>query len=208
MELLTSSFKQCPVTKFPRINIGCRGFSIRCIESFMKPLFLLQKGWLTVIIFILVAAQPSCSNSPGSHTSILPPPVSAKVVAHKKPPGSFSDTIVIKVPSAVFYSADSLQLEKIRAVTDSSVFESLEHEFFFQVRNSKIVLKQYYPKVNIIVVKNARYLLFKKNSGSTNLIDLDTLNDASGLFAFDGRKDPRLLDMTNIDTELGFYFNK
>ena len=29
-----------------------------------------------------------------------------------KPPSSFTDTLVIKLPSAVFYNPDSLQLEK------------------------------------------------------------------------------------------------
>ena len=41
-----------------------------------------------------------------------------------------------------------------------------------------------------------------------NTIDLNTQNDPCGILLFDGRQAPRLVDMTNIETELGFYFSK
>ncbi|HSN08957.1 MAG TPA: hypothetical protein VLS85_07955, partial [Hanamia sp.] len=77
-----------------------------------------------------------------------------------KPPSSFEDTLTIKVPSAIFYKPDSIQLEKIKAVNKPMVFEGLMHDCFFQMRYSHIVLKKYYPKIKIIETTKARYLLF------------------------------------------------
>jgi hypothetical protein len=57
-------------------------------------------------------------------------------------------------------------------------------------------------------VVNGRYILFKKSDGKVEVIDLNTKNDPCGLFIFDGQKSPLLVDMTNIDTDLGFYFSK
>ncbi|MDN3659038.1 hypothetical protein QWZ08_25565 [Ferruginibacter paludis] len=129
--------------------------------------------------------------------------------AKHKPPSSYADTVKINpMASVVFYSPDTAQLEKIKAVNDKMIFESTMHEFFYQIRNSKIVVKKYYPNVKIMEVKNARYLLFKKADGKQVLIDLDTKDDPCGMFIFDGFKNPELADMTNVDTEIEFYFRK
>jgi hypothetical protein len=125
-----------------------------------------------------------------------------------KPPSSYSDTIKINSPAAVFFYPDSMQLEKIRTITEPTIFESQVHEFFYQMRNSRIVLQKYYPNVKIIEVKNARYLQFIKQEGKDLYYDLNTQNDPFGVFLFDGLKSPALADMTNIDSELGFYFSK
>ena len=125
-----------------------------------------------------------------------------------KPPSSYSDTVEIVSSSAVFYNADSVQLERIKAATEAGIFESLMHEFFYQMRNSRIVLKKYYPQIEICEVKNARYLLFKKTGGGKELIDLNNNNDPFGILLFDGLQSPRLVDMTNIESELGFYFSR
>jgi hypothetical protein len=149
----------------------------------------------------------SCKNSTQSGVDRLKEP--GKQTARKtKPPGSYPDTVRIKPPAAVFFSPDSIQLEKIKAVTAPAVFESQLHEYYYQIRNSKIVLKKYYPGVKIIEAKNCRYLWFLFRNGSGTYYDLDSQGDPFGLLIFDGVKDPRLVDMTNIDTDLGFYFSK
>ena len=71
-----------------------------------------------------------------------------------------------------------------------------------------MVLKIYYPLIKITDVKKARYLLFEKANGKKEYIDLNTKNDPCGIFIFDGQKAPQLVDMTNIESELGFYFLK
>ncbi len=125
-----------------------------------------------------------------------------------KPPSSFSDTVIVDFPVAVFYNPDSIQLKKIKAVTDPMIFEGTMHDCFYQMRNSRTILKQYYPKVKVKEVVNKRYILFKKSNGKVEVIDLNTKNDPCGLFVFNGQKPPLLVDMTNIDTDLGFYFSK
>ena len=125
-----------------------------------------------------------------------------------KPPSSFKDTLVIKSASAVFFKPDSVQLEKIKAVNKPMVFEGLQHDCFFQMRNAHMVLKKYYVKIKIIETNQARYLLFVKDDKSQSCIDLNKNNDICGMYIFNTKKDPQLVDMTNVDTELEFYFKK
>lgn len=157
---------------------------------------------------VLFAVSTSCSEGgkqkPGQDSSKTVTAAQNKV----KPPSSYSDTLVIYPKAAVFYHPDSLQDLAIKAITDSGIYKSSVHEMFYQMRYSRIVLKKYYPDVKIIEAKNLRYLLFKKKGNNAECMDLNTKNDASGLFVFDGEQPPRLLDMTNIETELGFYFKK
>jgi hypothetical protein len=159
-----------------------------------------------IIYFLPLLLSYSCADSPRekkqAHNKI-----DTKDSTRNKPPGSFSDTIKISVPSAVFYMPDSLQLNKIKAVTDSMIFDGIMHDCFYQQRNSRNVLKQYYPRIKITEVKNARYLLFERANAEKEYIDLDTKNDPCGIFIFDGQKAPRLVDMMNIESELGFYFS-
>jgi hypothetical protein len=126
----------------------------------------------------------------------------------KKPGSSFSDTIVVTANSAVFYNPDSLQMEKIKDVNEKDIYDMLTHDCHYQVQNAHLVLKKYWPQIKIIEAFKARYLLFIKNNKSEMYIDLNENNDICGLFLFDGKKDPVLVDMPNIDTELGFYFTK
>lgn len=123
-----------------------------------------------------------------------------------KPPSSFEDTLTLKTASAIFYKPDSIQLEKIKAVNKPMVFEGLMHDCFFQMRNAHTVLKKYYPKIKIVETTKARYLLFVKENGSDTCIDLNRNNDICGMYIFNTKKNPQLADMTNVDTELEFYF--
>jgi hypothetical protein len=164
--------------------------------------------WCCFLFFLLPAVlYVSCSNSPRYNT-----PDAGRNnyndTIRRKPPSSFSDTITFGFPAAVFYNPDSLQLKKIEAITDAMIFKSTMHDCFYQMRNSRIVLKQYYPAIKITEVKNARYLLFEKANGQKECIDLNTQNDPCGIFIFDGFKKAQLVDMMNIDSELGFYFSK
>ena len=76
------------------------------------------------------------------------------------------------------------------------------------MRNARIVLKKYWGRLRIIETSNARYLQFLKADKSSTIIDLNTVGDISGMFLFDPKKKPLLIDMMNIDTELGFYYTK
>ncbi|MBZ5858834.1 hypothetical protein [Flavihumibacter profundi] len=163
----------------------------------------LRIRWYLYFPLLILGA---CSDKPGKHQvdKIIK---DHTVNAQGKPPSSFSDTIKVGFPSAVFYGPDSLQLEKIKASTDPRIFESLTHENFYMMRNARQVILKYYPATKIVDVNNYRFILFEKRGFDKIIIDLNT-KDPFGLFIFDGKKDPMLTDMANIDTDLGFYFDK
>lgn len=162
----------------------------------MKKLFL-----YCVILLVPVA----CQNRSGK--TKLPEGDSAKPSKSViKPPTIFSDTLKIDSKAAVFYYPDSLQLEKIKAGLDTAIFNAVMHEYFYQFRYAHIVLKKYWPGIRILEARNKKYLLFIKIDNSTKIIDLDSKYDPYGLFVFDPGKNPTQLELTNAESEIGFYF--
>ena len=125
-----------------------------------------------------------------------------------KPIASFQDTLSVAFPAAIFYHPDSLQIEKIKTITEPAVFDATMHEYFFQMKNAQRSIKRDWPELRIVEAKNVRFLLFRGKDGDSSYIDLNTKNDPYGLFLFQPSKKPRVADMMNIDTELGFYFKK
>jgi hypothetical protein len=129
-----------------------------------------------------------------------------KPVIIKKPPSSFDDTVIVNGPSAVFYNPDSLQLKKIGLVNEKRVYATITHDCYYQMQNARKVIRRYWPKIRVVEVVEARYLLFIKKDKSKKFIDLDAKNNICGLFIFDPKKDPELVDMPNINSYLWFYF--
>ncbi len=125
-----------------------------------------------------------------------------------KPPSSFSDTLVIHTPAAVFYTPDSIQLEKIRLAYPRNVYETEVHQNYYLMFTARKVLKKFWPRIRVLDTSKQRYLLFVKANSSCTCIDLDTRGDMSGLFLFDPVKEPELADMMNIDTALKYYFSE
>lgn len=122
-----------------------------------------------------------------------------------KPPSTFADTLIIDFPAAVFYHPDSVQLVKIKEQTDASVFDGSMHEFYYQMRNARMVIKKTWPELKITEAKNYRYLLFITPGNSRHCIDLDIISDAYGLLVFNQKKPPLAVDMMNIETGMSFY---
>lgn len=161
---------------------------------------------ITIYIVSLLSLAASCSSNPAQDQEKQILPSKRKVLT--KPPSNFQDTMQIGFPAAVFYAPDSLQLEKIKRLTDSAIFEATMHEYQFQMRNARMSIKRDWPRLKIVEAKNTRFLLFKGKDNDSTFIDLNTKNDSYGLFLFQPGKKPHYADMMNIDTELGFYFNK
>lgn len=123
----------------------------------------------------------------------------------RKPPSSFQDTLVINAPAAVFYYPDTLQLERIRSVTEPQVFDGSMHEYFYLQRNARQVIRDYDADLEIIDARNVRYLLFSSRGLPDTCIDLDLKQDPYGLFIIAPGKKPHPVDMANIDRELPAY---
>ncbi|MBL0274037.1 MAG: hypothetical protein IPQ06_13430 [Chitinophagaceae bacterium] len=167
----------------------------------MKKINLLQ-----YIFYFLVIIITACTNTPVKEKTLQDNTVFNKEDRHK-PSATYPDTLKIDFPAAIFYSPDSFQLQKIKELTEERIFESQTHEYFFQMRNARMVLKKNWPTIAIIEAKNVRYLLFKKSNTESASIDLNNY-DPYGLFLFNTQKDPHPADMMNIDSELPFYFDK
>ena len=159
-----------------------------------------------MIAFILLAC--SCTQSPEKNNQQVKKDQALKPPIVKKPPSSFNDTVIIDRESAVFYNPDSLQLEKIKSVNEKRVYGTITHDCFYMMQNARNVIRQHWPRIRIVEVIKARYLLFVKKDKSKICIDLNAKNNICGLFLFDPKKNPELADMPNIDTSLGFYFGQ
>ncbi len=171
------------------------------IGSFLRGLFAIL-GMIALFLFTYSCSGDHTKTTPGKKTS------DTKSLIIKKPGTRFTDTIIIKANSAVFYSPDLVQMEKIKNVNEKANFDLLTHNCHYQMENARVVIKTHWPKIKIIEASAFRYLLFQKTNNSKVCIDLNDKNDICGVFLFDGKKDPVLVDMPNIDTQLGFYFSK
>ncbi|HWB24044.1 MAG TPA: hypothetical protein VG738_01130 [Chitinophagaceae bacterium] len=158
--------------------------------------------WLPVLLFAC-----SNNNATGKHKDSTSA-VAGRAKFIKKPAATYQDTVIVDSPAAVFYYADTAQLEKIKAQVDTTVYKGIMHDYFFQMRYDHITIKKLWPKLKIMDCKNCRYLLFTRKKGEKECIDLNTKNDAFGLFVFDGIKSPEEVDMTNMETEFSFYLKK
>jgi hypothetical protein len=157
--------------------------------------------------FLAASLILSCADSPQQNKTVEKNSKN-KSLPIQKPASNNHDTLKINSTAAVFYYSDSLQLKKIRSLTDTAAYEANMHEYFFLMRNAHLVIEKNKPQLNIIEAKNVRYLLFIHADKTAECIDLDKKFDPYGLFLFDGKKSPQFVDMDNIDTDLGFYFSK
>lgn len=166
----------------------------------MNNKFIITRRFLFFAGSLLFTINNSCIEAPRRNKS------GKNTATTSKPPSSFADTVTITHPAAVFYSPDSLQLEKIKSLTDPVIFDGSIHEYYYLMRNAKMVIAKTMPRLKIIEAKNVRYLLFTRHGNQKDCIDLNSYSNASGLFLFNGVKAPLESDMANIETVLGSYF--
>lgn len=169
---------------------------------------------IALVCCITVLLVPACTPSPHDQGPGKTPADSGKSVPVQakplfiKPPSSSDDTVFIADDAAVFFNADSVQLKKVKEITDTGFYESITHEGFYQQRNARMVVKKFYPSVHIYEVVKARYLLFVRKDKSTYCVDLNTKNDLCGIILFNRKKDPQLIDMMTVETQLHYYFDE
>ncbi|HEX6334782.1 MAG TPA: hypothetical protein VFZ78_11185 [Flavisolibacter sp.] len=156
---------------------------------------------LRLITFPLLVLLASCNSTVKPQQT----PDKSPATATGKPPATTNDTLRFSGRTAVFFQPDSLQLLRIREKIPPAQAASGEHEAFYQMRYSKIYLGTSWPDVVIRDVRDVRYLLFEAGGGKQFMIDLNT-QDPYGLFVFDGKQPPRLMDMTNVETYVTDYF--
>lgn len=160
-----------------------------------------MKKLLTIPVFFLVLM--SCTKN--NHEDQLAYP-KEKTTIKTKPPSTYQKILIVTEACALFYRPDSLQNEKIKAITQLQAFEASTHNFLCQQKYAHRLLARRWPKLRIIEVRNTRFLFFIKKDYSFEITDLDKLRDAYGLIVFDRIKDPLQIDMTNVDTQVADYF--
>jgi hypothetical protein len=174
-------------------------------ESILKSQAKQMKAHCTIFFILIILLSCSDSDPVKKPENNMVP---TNETSLKKPGATFQDTVFVSEAAAVFFSPDSAQLSKLKAVTDTMIFESMEHDCFYQMRNARRVLSSNYKSLPIFEILKGRYIKFQLADGSFQIIDLDLNNEPCGLYLFRKDKEPRFADMMNIDTELGFYFNK
>ncbi len=171
-------------------------------SSRLKSTTILVGAWIVVMVWS--CAQPGSSKQ--SNEVETKKPIRPKHIS--KPPSHYGDTLVVDKPAAVFYYPDSLQLENIKSLLDTNVYKGIMHDYFFQMRYGHITIKKTWPQLCIIDAKQCRYLLFRMQGSSQHVIDLDSISDVYGLFVFGKNKNPLLVDLTNLNTQVSFYLQK
>src|SRR6476469_7891390 len=94
----------------------------------------LLRVFLLIVVFIQFY---SCTNR-SSKENKTEMPANSHAVQYKKPSSSFSDTLIINKISAVFYNPDSLQLNKIQAITKKELYETDVHNCFYLTGNARM----------------------------------------------------------------------
>lgn len=157
------------------------------------------------VLALQLFSVSACNNNDYKNVQTRPVITESGKKNKLKPSSTYSDTLIIDFPAAVFYHPDSVQWLKIKDQTDSAVFDGLTHEFFYQMRNARMVIQNTWPDIKIIEAKNCRYLLFITADNNRQCVDLDMANDAYGLLVFNQKKAPLAVDMMNIETGISFY---
>ena len=80
------------------------------------------------------------------------------------------------------------------------------HEYHYLQKNARKAAKQFNSRLPIIDAQNVRFLIFLSKGQKDTCIDLDTRDDAFGMFIASPNKKPHPVDMANIDRELPAYF--
>jgi hypothetical protein len=161
---------------------------------------------LQVLIIVSTVFIFSCSDNGPSRP--IPENTLVNTWYENKPPSAYPDTLKITSVAAVFYSPDSLQLLKIKSISDAVAFGSKMHEYEYLSKTAHSVIDTHFPQINIIEAKKVRYLLFTTAEEKDTCIDLDRNYEPYGLYVFDRQKAPQPVDMANTETDLGFYFTK
>lgn len=159
---------------------------------------LLLKSISLVLVFFIIACNQNGKNSKLEAKN-------GRIINHK-PKSTASDSLVVLGHTAVFYYPDSIQLNKIKSITDPQIVDGTLHELQYQIKYSKKVIRTNWRELNILDAQNVRFLVFKKDTGNQIIIDLDTFDDPYGLFVFNGNKPPVWIDMTNLEQGLHYYF--
>lgn len=151
---------------------------------------------------VLFCLMTSCANRDKNTVPVVPASDSISVDGSQSP--ASTDTLVIDKRAAVFYGPDSLRMEKRMKEVGEENFRVGADDYLFYMHLSYDFLDSL--KLPVLETKEKKLLKFMTNDGKLHLIKLDTLPELWGIYFFDPAKQPKTVDMTNIEDEYQRYF--
>lgn len=111
----------------------------------------------------------------------------------------------VKGMSAVFYSPDSIEIEKLKSkVGEDNFYQIVDDNNYY---NSEAMKELEKNGIKVVVTDN-RYIEFLKDDGRTSLIDKVSLEEKWGVILFDGKKEPLSVSPVDIASDIKKYFDK
>lgn len=117
---------------------------------------------------------------------------------------TLSDTLIVNEVAAIITEPDSLQIERRKKNVGEEDFYIGADDYLYYLNQSHNFL--YSVKVNTIVAKDKKFILFVGSDKSHHLIKTDTLSELWNIFFFDPKKKMKKIDMTAIEDEYKRYF--
>lgn len=135
---------------------------------------------------------------------------SGNTVEAKKPQSAntspLSDTLIVNEVAAIITEPDSLKIERRKKALGEEDFYIGADDYLYYLNQSHNFLDS--AKVNTIVAKDKKFILFVGSDKSHHLIQTDTLSELWNIYFFDPKKKMKKIDMTAIEDEYKRYFSK
>jgi sugar/nucleoside kinase (ribokinase family) len=126
--------------------------------------------------------------------------------ANKQVPATpHRDTVTITERSALFFSPDSLQIEKAKHEGPEEDFYTAADDYVYYTSEAGMYFDS--VKLKSIHIQGEKVLRFVQANGTTTAFDLDTIQDLWGIYLFDPSKPPRFADILDAKEEYENYFN-
>jgi len=162
----------------------------------LKLKFLSMKISIILCILLLVLVNVSCDYIYKRDDNIYQ--INAGRTTYNK---NVSDTLVIKEPCAVVFRPDSLKLKKLKNESTPDEYDIIIDDAMYYLNQSSIFLNE--KDVKLVDTESNKVIFIKENKEYL-FINLDSLY--WGIILFDGKQNPKIVEMTNIEEEYNGYF--
>jgi hypothetical protein len=114
------------------------------------------------------------------------------------------DTMMIDKRSAVFYTPDSLQMERRIQQIGEDTFRMGMGDYLQIMNEAATYLES--AKLPLVFANEKRLLIFKNEKGLVQMINTDTLPDMWGIYLFDPSRQSKFIDIGEAEKEYKAYF--
>lgn len=117
-----------------------------------------------------------------------------------------SDTLYINTKAAVFYAPDSARIDRAKKDAGEDAFYTGADDYVYYIGKCR----EYFDSVKLktVYAKDKKYIRFIKDDDTRIYVKLDTLPELWGIYLFEPKKDPKLVDMLAIEDEYNNYYKQ